>query len=164
MSQRQLPSTGALPCIPLKFSSTITLVALIDSGSDVSYINDDAFNEVNASFGYTLDTYFIIGSAGYSNSTTSHLIFGAITLTAEVGDSSFSGKFNILVEESSLDFHVILGLDILKDIKAIFDFGNWQISAPRFIQPLEFLTPTKRCELMGFSLNEILDHPILDAE
>ena len=164
MAQERLPNTGILPCIKLQFSSTVNLVALIDSGCDQSYIHGDAFEEVNASFGFSLEPDFIIGTAGYSSTAASHLIFGSINLTAETNNSNISGKFHILADEKSLEFHVILGLDILRDIKAIFDFGNWQLIAPRFSQPLKFLTPSQRCELMGFPLNEILDLPLSDAE
>ena len=163
MSYQKIPNLGELPCIELRFSSTVLLVALIDSGCDQSYIHGDAFNEVNASFGFSLDTDFIIGSAGYSDSASTHLIFGSIDLKANVGDSSFTGNFKILVNESSLDFHIILGVDILRKLQAVFDFGNWQLS-PTFVHPLKFLTPARICELMGYPLNEILDQSISDAE
>ena len=64
------------------------------------------------------------------------------------------------VIENSLDFNIILCLDNIKGIEAIFDFSNWQLSAPRFIHPLTFLTPAKMCE----GRIEILANAILDAE
>ena len=66
---------------------------------------------------------FIIETAGYSNSAACHLIFGSISLTVEVGDSSLSGKFDILSEEESQEFHVILGLDILKEIGRFWELA-----------------------------------------
>ena len=123
MSHQKIPNLGELPCIELRFSSTVLLVALIDSGCDQSYIHGDAFNKANTSFGFSLDTDFIIISAGYGGSNDSHLIFGAIDLKAEAGDSSFTGNFKILVDESSLDFHIILGVDILRKFQAVFDFA-----------------------------------------
>ena len=113
-----------IPCLPLKISSELVLVALIDTGAETSYINGDAFEKVTDIMSHHVDFDPIFGSAGSRGGDIRSQIFGRAYIEGTILETKIESPFYILVDETSVDYDIIIGVDILTDIKAVFDFGN----------------------------------------
>ena len=146
--ETQSDEPSDLPCLPLRISDSLTLVALIDTGAETSYVNSDTFERVTDVIGHRIDFDPVFGTAGSKGVDLHSRIFGRAYIEGTIFGAKIESAFYILVDETSVDYDLIIGVDILKDIKAVFYFGSWSLGSPLFEKPIKFLTATQRETLM----------------
>ena len=137
--------SGDLPCVPLKIGNLI-LVALVDTGAEKSFINGDTFQNVCEALEHDIDFDPTFGSAGSRGGEIRSRVFGSIKLSGVITGEAFEASYMVLIDEVSVDYDIIIGVDTLKALKAIFDFGGWALSSPLFDHTIKFLTPKERAD------------------
>ena len=123
-------------------------MALIDTGADTSYVNRDTFERITDVVEHRVDFDPIFGTAGSRGGDLRSRIFGRAYIEGTIAGDKIENPFFILVDETSVDYDIIIGVDILKDIKAIFDFGGWCLGSPLFKEPVKFLTIKQRMAVL----------------